>query len=132
MLVHGSAPCFGLGCLQKAFGGGDSSNALVEIKSYREPPRITYAVLQAVLMLSGHTEEQVHNWGAMRMLTKYTLIKKLVKLKPAQVPERVFKAVRRLVKDTITKEEVGKESKATLALYTWLQSFTRLVSVGMA
>lgn len=71
--------------LQKAFGGGEGSNALVEIRSYREPPRVTYAVLQAVLMLSGHTEDQVHNWGAMRMLTKYALIKRLVKLKPAQV-----------------------------------------------
>ncbi len=57
------------------------------------------------------------------------LIKRLVTLRPAQIPRRVFKAVRRLVGDLV-EADVKQESVATLSLYRWLSDFTRLASVA--
>lgn len=48
---------------------------------------------QAVLMLSGHDDDDSHNWGRMRVLTSYKLVKHLTELKPAAVPKKVFKEV---------------------------------------
>jgi hypothetical protein len=47
----------------------------------------------------------------------------------AQVPRRVFKAVKRLVSDLV-EGEVKQESVATFSLYRWLGEFTRLASVA--
>ncbi|KXZ54725.1 hypothetical protein GPECTOR_4g793 [Gonium pectorale] len=114
--------------LMKTFSG-DSCNALTELRSYRVPPPLTFGVLQCVLMLSGNDEEDCRNWARMRTLCNHRLIKRLVTLRPGQVPRRVFKAVRRLVHDLV-EGDVKQESVATLSLYHWLSDFTRLAAVA--
>ncbi|KAG2442229.1 hypothetical protein HYH02_009713 [Chlamydomonas schloesseri] len=115
--------------LMKTFNG-DSCNALTELRSYRVPPPLTFGVLQCVLMLSGNVdEEDCRNWARMRTLANYRLIKRLVTLRPAQVPRKIFRAVKRLVHD-IVEGDVKQESVATLSLYRWLSDFTRLASVA--
>ncbi|GLC34334.1 hypothetical protein PLESTB_000741100 [Pleodorina starrii] len=114
--------------LMKTFGG-DSCHALNELRSYRVPPPLTFGVLQCVLMLCGNDEEDCRNWARMRTLCNQRLIKRLVTLRPGQVPRRVFKAVKRLVGDLV-EGEVKQESVATFSLYRWLGEFTRLASVA--
>ncbi|EFJ47174.1 radial spoke protein 17 [Volvox carteri f. nagariensis] len=114
--------------LMKTFSG-DGCHALNELRSYRVPPPLTFGVLQCVLMLSGNDEEDCRNWARMRTLCTQRLIKRLVTLRPVQVPRRVFKAVRRLVGDLV-ESEVKQESVATFSLYRWLSDFTRLASVA--
>ncbi|GIL53450.1 hypothetical protein Vafri_9052 [Volvox africanus] len=114
--------------LMKTFSG-DGCHALNELRSYRVPPPLTFGVLQCVLMLCGNDEEDCRNWARMRTLCNQRLIKRLVTLRPGQVPRRVFKAVKRLVGDLV-ETEVKQESVATFSLYRWLSDFTRLASVA--
>ncbi|KAL6759926.1 radial spoke protein 17 [Haematococcus lacustris] len=102
---------------------GEGSNALTELRSYRVPPKYTFLVLQAVLTLAGSSEDDVHNWGRMRVLTNYKLIRRLVELKPADVTPKVVKIARRVTSD-VDEADVRKESNATLALFRWLVNFT--------
>ncbi|KAL6750807.1 hypothetical protein V8C86DRAFT_3180636 [Haematococcus lacustris] len=104
-------------------GPGEGSNALTELRSYRVPPKYTFLVLQAVLTLAGSSEDDVHNWGRMRVLTNYKLIRRLVELKPADVTPKVVKIARRVTSD-VDEADVRKESNATLALFRWLVNFT--------
>jgi hypothetical protein len=47
------------------------------------------AALQAVLSLSGYGDDDTHNWGRMRVLTNFKLIKRLTELKPGETPKKV-------------------------------------------
>jgi len=97
---------------------GDGSNALQELRSYRVPPRITFMVLQAVLALQGTDEADVVNWGRMRMLANYKMVKRLTEIKAKDVPFKLLKAARHhLHSQDIYEDDVKKESTATLALY---------------
>ncbi len=44
-------------------------------RSYRVPPKITFVVLQAVLQMAGHPDEDTVNWGQMRQLANFKTIK---------------------------------------------------------
>lgn len=46
-------------------------------------------VPQAVLSLAGHGDEDTMNWGRMRVLTSYKLIRRLTELKPGEAPKKV-------------------------------------------
>ncbi|KAJ9516990.1 hypothetical protein QJQ45_027370, partial [Haematococcus lacustris] len=109
--------------LIRTFEQGEGSNALTELRSYRVPPKYTFLVLQAVLTLAGSSEDDVHNWGRMRVLTNYKLIRRLVELKPVDVTPKVVKIARRVTSD-VDEADVRKESNATLALFRWLVNFT--------
>lgn len=46
-------------------------------------------VAQAVLQLTGHSDDDCRNWGRIRVLASYKLVKQLTELKPAKVPPKV-------------------------------------------
>eukprot|EP00798_Chlamydomonas_sp_ICE-L_P015747 gene15747-21869_t len=103
---------------------GDGSSSLTELKSYRIPPKITFTVLQCILMLGGNTEEDCHGWGKMKTLCNYKLIKKIVELKPKSTDPATVKKCVKVVKN-IDEDDVKKESSATLALFRWMANFVK-------
>ncbi|KAF5835132.1 hypothetical protein DUNSADRAFT_7851 [Dunaliella salina] len=94
---------------------GDGSNALQELRSYR-----------AVLALQGTDESDIVNWGRMRMLANYKMVKRLTEIKAKDVPFKLLKAARHhLHSQDIYEDDVKKESTATLALYKWTTNFIK-------
>ncbi len=45
-----------------------------------------------MLTLCGHDDDDTHNWGRMRVLTNYKMVKRLTEIKPGAVLHKVMHA----------------------------------------
>ncbi|KAK3280983.1 adenylate kinase [Cymbomonas tetramitiformis] len=107
------------------------NSALSEIKSYPHPPKSTFRVLQAVLLILGKYKKEVSEWNKCRQLIDFGIITKMREYDAEQeVHKKRWSDAQKAV-EGLDDELVARESVASAVLLKWVQGITLLYEASV-